>query len=598
MAQIREELILYDSFSNTFTKYIQYGKQAASATNTATQATKSFAQSQRSASVSTGGLTRAIQNLVGAYAGLQGLKSLLNLSDTISSTTARLDMMNDGLQTTEELNQMIFDSAQRARGSYMETANFVAKLGNLAGDAFSSNSEIVAFAEQINKQIVLSGASSTEASAAIYQLTQGLSSGALRGEELNSVMEQTPMIAQTIADYMGVTTGEMRELASEGAITADVVKNAMFSAAEETNAKFEEMPMTWGQVWTQMQNIVTEALQPILDVVSDVAQWVGENLDTIIPVIYAIVAAIGAWKVAQTLLNFVMSASPITWIAVGIAALVAGITWLAAKVGGFGILWSIIWDGVLYVWDFVVTGFMMGVYWILNLWDQMKLAFQRVSVAIQNFMGDMRVGVLQLLQNLVNGAIDIINGFISALNVLPFVNIDLIEKATFATTAAAENEAAKQARNAELSAAEQAALDRQTQRAQDITDRWAAREENHAARQADIARRQAEQASESSTAPGVPTQVEDYQLEDTNSTLKDINKSVSASEEDIKSLVDIAERRYVNNINLTAQTPIITINGSNTGNTAADRQNLANTIRDILIEQRASGSIRTTANAF
>ena len=142
-----------------------------------------FSESNKKAGSSSDSLTRKLKNLFGAYVGLQGMKKLLDLSDTMSSTTARLDMMNDGLQTTEELNQMIFDSAQRARGSYLETANFVAKLGNLAGDAFSSNEEIVAFAEQINKQIVLSGASSTEASAAIYQLTQGLSSGALRGEE-------------------------------------------------------------------------------------------------------------------------------------------------------------------------------------------------------------------------------------------------------------------------------------------------------------------------------------------------------------------------------------------------------------------------------
>lgn len=596
MAQIREELILYDRFTNTFTKYIQYGKQATNVTDTAKRATKEFAQSQRTASRATGELTQSVKRLVGAYVGLQGMRKLLDLSDTISSTTARLDMMNDGLQTTAELNQMIFDSAQRARGSYIETANFVAKLGNLAEDAFSSNAEIIAFAEQINKQIVLSGASSTEASAAIYQLTQGLSSGVLRGEELNSVMEQTPMIAKTIADYMGVTTGKMRELASDGAITADVVKNAMFSAAEETNAKFEEMPMTWGQVWTQFQNITIQALEPLLGVVSDVAQWVGKNLDTIIPVIYAIVAAIGAWTVAQGLLNFVMSASPLTWVAAGIAVLVAGITWLATKVGGFGILWSKIWDGVLYVWDFVVTGFMMGVYWILNLWDQMLLVFQRVSVAIQNFMGDMRVGVLQILQNLVNGAIDIINGFISALNVLPFVEIETIQKATFATTAAAENEAAKQARNAELSAAEQAAFDRQTQRAQDITDRWAAREENHAARQADIARRQAEQAAESTKEPDIP----DYSpyVESTSKDVKDIKKSVSATEEDIKSLVDVAERRYVNNINLTSKSPVIHVYGQNTGKTQADFNNFMSRFERMLQEQTASDSDRTTASAF
>lgn len=605
MAQIREELVLYDSFSNTFTKYIRYGQQAAGVTNTATQATQEFAQSQRTASNATGGLAQSIKRLAGAYLSLQGAKKLLDLSDTITSTTARLNMMNDGLQTTAELNQMIFGSAQRSRGAYMETASFVAKLGNLAKDAFSSNQEIIDFAEQINKQIVLSGASSTEASAAVYQLTQALSSGTLRGEELNSVMEQTPMIAQTIAKYMGVTTGEMRELASEGKITADVVKNAMFAAAEETNEKFEQMPMTWGQVWTQLQNIAVQALQPLSDVIGGAAQWVGENLDALIPILSGVATAIGVvvavygvWTAAQWILNAAMAASPITWIVLAIAALVGVIVAVANAVGGFGILWDIIWDGVLYTWDFVKAGFMTGVYFILNIWDQFMLKVQQVSIGIQNFIGDMRVGVLQILQNMVNGAIDIINGFINALNHIPFVSIQTIEKATFATTARAEEEAARQAREASLTAAEQETAQRQAQRANDLANMWAEREENHAARQAEIAQKRAEQAASSTAATGGQTPDYTPYAEDMSKNVKDIKGSVSATEEDIQSLVDVAERRYVNNINLTAQTPVITINGANTGRTAADRQNLANTMRDILAEQWAAGSVRSTAQAF
>lgn len=160
----------------------------------------------------------------------------------------------------------------------------VAKLGNLAGEAFGSTAEVVAFAEQINKQMVLSGASNTAKDAAMLQLTQAMSSGVLRGEELNSILEQTPTIAKTIEEYMGVTTGEMREMASEGAITAEVVKNAMFAAADETNAKFEQMPMTWGQVWTSAQNIALETFQPLLDVVGQFASFIGENMDTAIAV--------------------------------------------------------------------------------------------------------------------------------------------------------------------------------------------------------------------------------------------------------------------------------------------------------------------------
>lgn len=281
MATIRETIILADQFSGTISKYIKKMQEAntttkemqdasrrvqaaaraqtasmnaAAASARAESAALRLQQQQlRSAASSTDALTNSLKSLIGSYVGLQGLRATLNLSDSMTSITARLNMMNDGLQTTKELNQMIYESAQRSRGSYQETANLVAKLGTLAGNAFSSNQEIVTFAEQLNKQMALSGTTTQEAQAAMLQLTQGLASGTLRGEELNSVLEQTPMIAQSIAKYMGVNTGEMRELASEGAVTADVVKNAMFAAADEINVKFEQMPMTWSQVWTSMK---------------------------------------------------------------------------------------------------------------------------------------------------------------------------------------------------------------------------------------------------------------------------------------------------------------------------------------------------------
>ena len=232
MAVIQDDLVLNDRYSRVLRDYINNLNRASRAARGGANSNRLYGNSAANAARQTSGLVSTLRNLAGAFISIQGVKSLVSLSDEMASIRARLNMMNDGLQTTEELNQMIYESAQRSRGAYQETANFVAQLGNLAGSAFSSTSEIVAFAEQINKQITLSGASASAASAAILQLTQGLSSGALRGEELNSVLEQTPMIAQSIADYLGVSTGEMRELASEGALTASVVKNAIFAAAD------------------------------------------------------------------------------------------------------------------------------------------------------------------------------------------------------------------------------------------------------------------------------------------------------------------------------------------------------------------------------
>lgn len=605
MAQIREELVLYDKFTQTFTRYIRLGEQAAGATNQAKRAVDQFTKSQKSAATASNTLTNSIRGLVGAYLSLRGVQAVLNMSDTLASTRARIDMMNDGLQTTEELNQMIYESAQRSRGSYAETAAFVAKLGNLAGSAFDSSAEIVAFAEQINKQMVLSGTTTQEAQAAMLQLTQGLSSGTLRGEELNSVLEQTPMIAKTIADYMGVTTGEMRELASEGKLTAEVVKNAMFAAAEETNAKFEEMPMTWGQVWTQMQNVLIETFQPILDIVGALSDWIGNNMDIAIAAFYGLAAAATFYAVAQWIATGAAKAffttlltNPLTYIALAIAVVIAAIYSWIQSVGGLKIAWLIVVDAVLYAWDTLKAGFFTGVYFVMDLFDTLSLKIQAVGVSIANWMGDMKVNVLTILQNMVNGAIDIINWFIEKINtVIPVISINPIEHLTFAATAAAENEAAKAQRNEALEAARAEAEQKTQERADKLANMWSERDANHAARQAEI---QAQQAAQMANPGGGSSSYDEIssQLDDISSNVGSINKSVSMSEEDLESLVDVAERRYVNNINLTNQTPVINITGQNTGNTAADRQGLANAIRDILVSQAASGSIRSTAHAF
>ena len=600
MAKIREELILYDKFTQTFTRYIQLGERAAGAANTAQRATEQFERSQRTASAATDVMTGSLRRLVSGYLGLRGIQGILNLSDTLASTTARLDMMNDGLQTTAELNEMIFESAQRARGAYADTAAFVAKLGTLAGNAFSSSAEIVAFAEQINKQMVLSGTSATEAQGAMLQLTQALSSGVLRGEELNSVLEQTPMIAQTIADYLGVTTGEMRELASEGAITAEVVKNAMFAAAEETNAKFEEMPRTWGQVWTQIQNIALRAFEPILDAVGELADWIGDNIDVAIAAFYGLAAAVAVYTAAQWIATGAAKAfftslvqNPVLLaVAAGIGIVVAAIyLWIQAA-GGLQIAWLKVSNFFQVLWDGIKILFFTGVYYVMDLWDKLNLKVMAISFAIQDWIGEMKVNVLQVLQDMVNGAVDIINAFINAVNKIPFVSIATIDKVTFATTAAVEEEAAKEARAEELAAAtatvESSIADRQAE----LDDMIAQADANAAAREAEIAALQAENDAVAAAQPEVPTA---GQMEDLMESVGGIEKSVSATDEDLRSLVDLAERRYVNQINLTAQTPVINVTGQNTGNTAADRRNLANALRDILLEQRASGSTISTA---
>ncbi len=249
-----------------------------SATESARRKQEEYNQKIQAGSQHTDVLVNKVKSLVGAYVGISAVKNALDLSDELTQTTARLDMMvsqynalNGTMQTTDELSQMIFQSAQNSRASYMDTAASVAKLGNNARDAFASTGEIVQFAELVNKQFTIAGASATESSNAFLQLTQALGSGVLRGDELNSIFEQAPNLIQTVADYMDVPIGKIREMASDGQITADIVKNAMFAAADDIDAKFNSMPMTWGQLWTQFSNLALKTFQPVLQRLNEMA---------------------------------------------------------------------------------------------------------------------------------------------------------------------------------------------------------------------------------------------------------------------------------------------------------------------------------------
>lgn len=216
-------------------------------------------------------LTNTIKRAVAAYVSIQTVGKVLNISDELVQTTSRLNMMNDGVQTTAELVNMVYAAAQDARGSFSQMADVVARFGNNAKDAFSSSEEVVAFADLIQKQMTIAGASTQEAANAELQLSQALGSGVLRGDELNGIFEQAPNLIQNIADYLDVPIGKIREMAADGELSADVVKAAIFSAADDINSKFNEMPMTWGQMWQSMQNTALIAFQPVLQRLNDLA---------------------------------------------------------------------------------------------------------------------------------------------------------------------------------------------------------------------------------------------------------------------------------------------------------------------------------------
>lgn len=217
------------------------------------------------------GLWGKLKGIAATVGGLAAAKKIIGISDDLASTRARLNLIVDDGGSVSELEKKIMASAQRSRSAYFDTASSIAKLGLNARDAFGSLDEVIMFQELINKQFVIGGASIQEQQAASLQLTQAMASGVLRGEELNSIFETAPGIIQAIADYLGVSIGEIRAMAAEGLITSDVVKNAMFAAADETNAKFESMPKTWAQIWVDMQNKALSIFNPILTKINQIA---------------------------------------------------------------------------------------------------------------------------------------------------------------------------------------------------------------------------------------------------------------------------------------------------------------------------------------
>lgn len=217
------------------------------------------------------GLWGKLKGIAATVGGLAAAKKIIGISDDLASTRARLNLIVDDGGSVSELEQKIMASAQRSRSAYFDTASAIASLGSNAGAAFANTDEIIAFMEQINKQFVIGGASAQGQAAAMLQLTQAMAAGALRGEELNSILENAPGIARAIESYMGVAEGSIKSYAEQGLITAEVVKNAMFAAADETNAKFESMPKTWAQIWTSMQNKALSIFNPILTKINELA---------------------------------------------------------------------------------------------------------------------------------------------------------------------------------------------------------------------------------------------------------------------------------------------------------------------------------------
>lgn len=267
-----------------------------------------FNNSIRGGNNSANGLLSTIKKIAVAAGGIVGINKVQNISDKLASTKARLNLLVDDGGSVDVLEQKIMASAQRSRSVYFDTASAVAKLGLNAGNAFNGDmNQVIAFMEQVNKQFVIGGATAQEQSNAMIQLTQAMAAGALRGEELNSILDGAPGIARAIEKYMGIAEGSIKTVAQEGKVTAEVVKNAMFAMADETNAKFDSMPKTWAQIWAGMKNKALSMFAPILTKINQIA-----NSTKFQQVTTALINGLaGGANVASSLLDILISVASV-----------------------------------------------------------------------------------------------------------------------------------------------------------------------------------------------------------------------------------------------------------------------------------------------
>ena len=441
-------------------------EEIVNSTNRANQSQRNYNNEVRSGVSSTNSLLNNIKGIVGVYAGIQGFKSLLNISDNFSNTTARLTMLIDDGGSIEEiqnkvneLQDKIMSSANRARASYTKTADVIAQIGLNAKKAFNSNDKIIAFTELLNKSFVVSGASAEMQAAGIYQLNQALASGKLQGDEYRSITENASALKNAIEDYMinvQKAEGSMKDWASEGKLTADVIKASLFNAADEINNKFNSMPMTWGQVWNIFSNYALRATEPILTAIS----WIANNISWLAPLIAGVGSAFivfqiaanwtkiaafatGLYKGAVTLLsigfgiltgnttaastamatfNSVLLANPITWIIMLILILI-GILYAGVAAynkftnssvsatgiigGAFGVMVAFIGNKIILLWN-VFADFANFIGNFLN--DPVA--------AVKILFLDMTQTVIGYIQNMIRGIEDLINK-------IPGVQVDI-----------------------------------------------------------------------------------------------------------------------------------------------------------------------------
>lgn len=678
MAAIDETLRIVDQFSATYQVFLNYTQRAANAAEglnqridslmsqdakqlvSAAQKTNSLleeqlrtinqiANAQQRHTEKVNQTNRAGTSLLGTLRNVaavlgwtQLVRMAIQFSDAMTSTTARIGIMNDGLQTTEQLQQMIFQSAQRSRASFLDTATIVSRLGQNAKEAFSSNAETVRFAETLNKMFKLSGASQEEMSSASLQLTQALSSGVLRGEELNAVFEAAPNVIQEIADYMGVPIGQIREMASEGQITADIVKNALISASEDIDKEFENLPRTFSDIWTEIQNDALQAFQPLFNRLSELANsnemedfldtlevamegmadagvWLIDTLESGIdvakdfaPQIALVVGALAAYKAATlaaaaatAIFNLIASLNPIQIVIILVVALTAAIITLWDNCEGFRDFFV---ESIKTLFKLARDSYNFTVDIFNSVYDGTKNFVKGVVGAFYD-LGD---GVLQGISKAVGALQGLADAYNQFASVIGTPEIDLSKINYGISRAANRLRTEKNVNLAKIEAGfENGVLGFKKLEKSDFTDEEMDKflnpfKEFTFSGTLSSAFDSLSSDVESSIQEGADTLASilsdllpedsgsDYNLE-ANSLLSDIanntsaiKKDVSLSDESLEIYRDLAQRRYMAQVELQTLAPNITVNVPEGAGKNLSAQDIADKLKTMLIQQMSS----------
>ena len=447
---------------NTAEYFDRASRSVQNAADTVNDFSRRQQDAERQASM-IGDVWQRIKGYIGAAGAAFSLSKLVGLSDTLAGNKARLELIVDDGGSVDELNKKIYASAMRARASYTDTAATISKLGLLAGDAFNSNDEMIAFTELMNKNFTIGGASTQEQSSAMYQLTQAMASGRLQGDEYRSIIENAPLLAKAIEDYMRNVQGAegaMKDWSSEGLLTADVIKAALFSTADEVEERFAKMPMKWGQVWTMASNIAIRALNPLLSAIN----WVANNISVIGPVVLGLGTAFLVFQVAahwtqiasaamgiyNGLVNFLtigygvltgstaaasaaqftynsaLLASPVTWVVMMLAVLVAalyagvaafnkftgsGVSATGILMGAFAVLGAHVLNNTIIP---LQNGFAMFANFIGNLFNDpvaaVKVLFYDMALTVLGYISKMASGIETLINKIPGVTVDITSG--------------------------------------------------------------------------------------------------------------------------------------------------------------------------------------------